>query len=247
MGAIGDDAAPLSGRTIVTTRDEPGELDRLLAEAGALVLHVPLIAIDVDPVAATAAADAIGRDDVTWLVATSQHGARAVASALRERAEVQLAAVGTRTASVLAEAAGRAVDLVPARQTAADLAAVFPDGSGRVLLALGDLADDHLATAIAAKGWTVDVHTVYRTVVQVPDHDVRGAVVGADAVAFASGSAARAWATAIGTATPPIVVAIGPTTADAARSAGVPVTHVADQHDLAGLVATVVAAFDPAS
>ena len=44
--------------------------------------------------------------------------------------------------------------------------------------------------------------------------------LGADAVAFASGSAVEAWVEAIGTRTPPIVCVIGPTTESAAtRSA----------------------------
>ena len=42
---MSDSERPLHGRRVVTTRDEPGELDRLLAEAGADVVHVPLIEI----------------------------------------------------------------------------------------------------------------------------------------------------------------------------------------------------------
>ena len=40
---------PLSGRRIVTTRDQRGRLDTLLASAGADVVHVPLIAITDPP------------------------------------------------------------------------------------------------------------------------------------------------------------------------------------------------------
>lgn len=230
--------APLAGRVVVTTRDQPGRLDRLLAEAGATVLHVPLISIepvrDVD----------LGLADAAWLVVTSQHGAAAVGALVAERPTVRLAAVGTRTAEVLADRAGREIDLVPSRQTAADLVAAFPSGSGRVVAALGDLAGGDLAGGLATLGWSVDTYVVYRTLPRAPEADVRAAVLGADAVAFASGSAASAWAAAIGTATPPVVVAIGPTTARAARAHGVAVTHVAATHDLEGLTAAVVAALD---
>lgn len=232
------DAAPLAGRVVVTTRDQPGRLDRLLAEAGATVLHVPLISIEpIDGVE-------IPFDGAAWLVATSQHGAAAIGAQAARHPAVRLAAVGTRTAEVLAERAGRAVDLVPARQTAADLVAAFPAGTGRVVAALGDLAGPELAVGLTELGWSVDTYIVYRTLPEVPDAEVRGVVLGADAVAFASGSAAAAWAAAIGTVTPPVVVAIGPTTADAARSHGIAVTHVAVTHDLKGLTGAVVAALD---
>lgn len=235
------DAAPLAGRVVVTTRDRPGRLDRLLAEAGATVLHVPLISIE--PIAG---AD-VRVDDAAWLVVTSQHGAEAVGRLAAGRTALRLAAVGTRTAEVLAERSGRAVDLVPSRQTAADLVAAFPAGNGRVVLALGDLASSELADGLSERGWSVDTYVVYRTTPEVPDPDVRAVVLGADAVAFASGSAASGWAAAIGRDTPPVVVAIGPTTADAARACGLAVTHVAATHDLEGLTSAVVAALDDRS
>lgn len=226
--------APLTGRTVVTTRDRPGRLDRLLAAAGAVVLHVPLIAIEPEPTVEVAL------DGADWLVVTSQHGSAAVGALAAQHPRVRLAAVGTRTAEVLGELAGRPVDLVPARSTAADLVDAFPAGSGRVVAALGDLASDELAEGLRNKGWTTDTYVVYRTRAQVPDPDIRSALLAADAVAFASGSAARAWAHAVGTATPPVVVAIGPTTHAAARAAGISVTHVAAAPDLDGLAAAVV-------
>lgn len=228
--------APLAGRVVVTTRDQPGQLDRLLAEAGAVVMHVPLIAIEpLDGVAV----DLAGAD---WLVVTSQHGAAAVGAHAARHPNVRLAAVGTRTAEVLAELAGRTVDLVPERQLAVALLDAFPPGPGRVVAALGDLAPDTLAAGLRAKGWVTDTYVVYRTLPQTPDPEVRAAVLAADAVAFASGSAAGAWAAAIGTDTPPVVVAIGPTTETAAREHGLDVTHVAATHDVPGLVRAVIAA-----
>lgn len=225
---------PLKGRVVVTTRSRPGQLDRLLAEAGATVLHVPLIEIEPIP------GIDVSLDGASWLVATSQHGAAAVGALARAHPEVRLAAVGTRTAEVLADLAGRPVDLVPERQTAADLVAAFPRGEGRVVAAVGDLSPG--VPGLDELGWTVDVYVVYRTHLRPPEPDVRAALLASDAVTFASGSAARAWAAAVGTATPPVVVVIGPTTEDVARELGVPVTHVAATFDVEGLAGAVVEA-----
>ena len=219
---------------IVTTRSEPGQLDRALATLGATVLHVPLISIERLPVAD------LHLSDAAWLVVTSQHGAAAVGGFARQHPLLRLAAVGTRTAAVLSELAGRPVDLVPDRQTAVDLVAAFPEGSGRVVAALGDLAAPTLADGVAAKGWQPDVFVVYRTHLAPVDPDVRAAVLSADAVTFASGSAVSAWVRAIGIDTPPIAVAIGPSTQQVAAAAGVAVTHVAATFDIDGLTAAVV-------
>jgi uroporphyrinogen-III synthase len=83
----------------------------------------------------------------------------------------------------------------------------------------------------------VETVTAYRTV------EVRPAATswdGADALLLASGSAARAWTAAFGTSAPALIVAIGPTTAGAAREAGLKVTAVAADHSLDGLVDALV-------
>ena len=48
------------------------------------------------------------------------------------------------------------------------------------------------------------------------------------------------------TAVPPIVVCIGPVTADTARRLNLRVTAVAEQHDLDGLVSALAATLQPA-
>jgi uroporphyrinogen-III synthase len=79
----------------------------------------------------------------------------------------------------------------------------------------------------------------YATRTRAPRPDERAAALAADAVAFASGSAATAWAEAIGSETPPVVCAIGPTTAAVAERAGLKVTAVAADHSVPGLVELV--------
>lgn len=236
---------PLRGRTVVTTRERRGRLDRRLAVLGADVVHVPLIEILDPPDGGRALADALadlGR--AAWLVVTSKHGARRVAAAAAAHPALRLAAVGTATADVLRRGAGRDVDLVPVRQTAADLLAAMPAPSngGHVVVAQADRADPALAEGLSAAGWSVVAVTAYSTRLRVPSTEERTAALGCDAVAFASGSAVTAWIDAFGPVAPPHVVVIGPTTRAVATAAGLQVTAEAADHNLDGLADAVTTA-----
>lgn len=230
----------------MTTRDEPGRLDSLLAAEGADVIHVPLIEITGPADEGRELDDALGTlDGAAWLVVTSRHGARRVAAAAARHPAVRLAAVGTATARVLERSVGRRVDLVPDRQTAADLVAMMPSHADHaehelVVVAQADRADATLAEGLTARGWTVRAVTAYATRLRMPTPAERAAALRSDALAFASGSAATAWAEAIGSTTPPVVVAIGPTTAAVASDAGLQITHVAADHTVEGLAEAVV-------
>lgn len=234
---------PLSGRRIVTTRDERGRLDSLLAEAGADVIHVPLIAIKDAPDGGAALALALAElGSFEWLVVTSRHGAQRVGPEAERHPSVRLAAVGTRTANELAELAGRRPIVVPSRQTASALVDAMPhavDGGRRVLIVQADRADDVLAAGLGARGFEVTTVVGYSTQLRRPSDRERRAALAADAVAFASGSAALSWADTFGTAAPPVVVAIGETTRDAAVAAGLDVTHVAGDHSVEGLATEI--------
>ncbi len=225
----------LTGMRIVVTREHPGALARLLEERGATMLHVPTVAV-VGPADGGAAlgAELDRLDRYDWLIVTSPSGAERV-GASAAGSSVRLAAVGAATADTLARLAGRPVDLVPPVQRAAALAAEFESiEPALVLLALADRASGELEAALGAAGHSVTRVTAYRTVaarVSAPRP------ASADALLLASGSAAESWAAGYGGWTPPIVVAIGPTTADAAREAGLKVDGVAADHSLTGLVA----------
>jgi uroporphyrinogen-III synthase len=232
---ISPSALPLSGRTIVTTRDEPGALDALLVQLGAEVVHVPLIEIADAPdggEALTAALDRI--DTFDWLVVTSRHGAERVAHAARE-SPIRLAAVGTATAAVLAERSGRPIELVPSVQLATALVDAFPDGQWSVLVAQADRAADTIVAGLRRRGCDVVVCAAYSTRLRMPSDAERARALGADAVAFASGSAVESWVEAIGTCTPPIVCVIGPTTESAATRSRLKVSAVAADHTVEGL------------
>jgi len=244
---------PLAGRRIVTTRDRPGELDRLLAGAGAELIHVPLIEIvDVEGVDAQPLNTAIDElEQFDWLVVTSRHGAARLGVAAAGVPSLRLAAVGTSTASELAMLAGRRVDLVPERQTAADLVAAFPapaiGATNTILVAQADRAQPTLVSGLRERGYRVTAVVAYRTRLRRPSAEQRAAALNADCVAFTSGSAAISWSEAIGPQLPACAVAIGPTTAAVAVKNGLQITHVAADHSIAGLVATISAALSPRS
>ena len=233
-----DALGPLAGLRVLVTRDRPGELGRLLGERGADVVHVPLIeTTDPDDGGAALAAALGSLSDHDWLIVTSAVGAERVGDTAKQHPGVALAAIGTTTASVLADLAGRPIDVVPDRQIAVELAAALNvrlrGEHVRILLAQADRAPDTLADLLRAAGHDVTVVTAYSTQLRAPDPTLLDDI---DALVLASGSAATSWVAALGTDAPPVVVAIGPTTAQVARELGLKVSAVAVEYSLAGLV-----------
>lgn len=233
-------SAALLGRRIVVTRERPGRLAALLESRGATVVHVPLIAV-VEPddggrELAGTLADLAAYD---WLVVTSAAGAERVGDAAAAVPAVALAAVGTATAGVLAERAGRQVDLVPDVALGSALGEAFVAANPvpqRVLVAHADRARGDVAAILRAHGHDVTTVVAYRTINRVPEPAEHRAVDSADAVVFASASAVDGWVRAFGTSTPPVAVAIGPVTADNATRLGLKLSGVAADHSLDGLV-----------
>lgn len=229
---------PLAGRRVVVTRssEQAGTLAERLVARGAEPVVVPLVRIErVDEEAARLTA--LDLTGVAWVVVTSPNGAAALCDALGSRSGAgRVAAVGSTTAAALRDR-GWPVDLVPERQSGADLVAAMPAGPGDVVVVQAEGAEPTVVEGLAAKGWAVSVVRAYRTVPVVPADDARAAALTADALLLASGSAARSWHAAFGSEVPPLVVAIGPQTADAARSVGLRIDAVAEDHSLDGLVA----------
>ena len=229
----------LHGRRVVVTRSsaQAGSLAGLLRDAGAEPVVVPLVEQVAEPEAAARLA-ALDPTSFDWLVVTSPNGANAYVAA-QQRAPADVAAVGATTASALL-AGGVVATLVPARQSAAGLLAEFPAGPGSVLLVQAVDAEPTMAAGLAAAGWDVTAIAPYRTVPALPSAGLQLAALSADAVLFASGSAVSAWVQVFGTSTPPIVVAIGPQTAAAARGFDLKISLVATDHSLQGLVDALV-------
>jgi uroporphyrinogen-III synthase len=242
-------SSPLDGVSVVVTRERRGELAQLLEAQGATVIHVPLIAVVEPDDGGAALAERLDRlDRYDWLVVSSPAGAERVGAAVAANRALRTAAVGSTTASVLARLAGRAVDLVPQRQTAHDLVAAFADAVDspqRMCAALGDRAGPDLVGGLRTLGHDVDVVTAYKTVPVEIDDAARERIAVADGMLFASGSAVDTWVNAAGSQlaelTPPITVGIGPTTSRRAEESGLKLCRIAADHSLMGLVDELVA------
>jgi len=249
---------PLAGLTVLVprARGQAADFSALLRERGAEPLEVPTI--EIRPVASTADLDravadlAAGRFD--WVVLTSVNGV----AALRDRVEAlghgpdvvgagtaKVAAVGPATEAAL-RGWGVTPDLVPEVATTAALGQAFPpaSGGGRVLLARADLANPELAVILRGKGWEPVEVVAYHTVpVGTLDPSARRRLDGGevDWVAFTASSTVEGFLRGYG-GPPPAgvrVAAIGPVTADTARSAGIRVAATATDHTIGGLVAAI--------
>jgi uroporphyrinogen-III synthase len=233
-------AGPLVGRKVVITRaaEQADDLVELLRHAGAEPVVVPLVAIEpIEPEVSRLLS--LQPNDFDWLVVTSPNGARAF-TAVHATAPAHVAAVGSATSAVLSEH-GVTVEFVPRRQNAAGLLAELPaDVAGSVLLVQAEAAAPTVGEGLRARNLQVTAVTPYRTVPVRPPASLQLAALSADAVLFASGSAARAWLAVFGTSTPALVVSIGPSTTAAVEAFGLKVNLEAADHSLSGLVAVLV-------
>jgi uroporphyrinogen-III synthase len=204
-------------RVIVTRpRAQAGPLVARLEERGHVVVECPLIEIERT---SDAPVDGAGYD---WLIVTSPNGADEIAR--RGRNLPRVAAVGPGTAERLREH-GIEPDFVPRTSSQDGLLAEFPRPAGRVLFAAAEGARRGPIDALGA-----DFVPLYRTRLLMPEPP------DGDVVVLASGSAARAYAAAGGSAR---AVTIGPETTRVAQAAGLTVAGEAATHDLDGLVDAV--------
>jgi len=234
--------APLAGRRVVVTRprEHAGPLVRELEQHGAEAPVVPLIA--VEPLADDGELRRLlERGDHDWIVFTSANAVRACAPLL-SHVRARFAAVGPATASSLREL-GLEPAFVPDRFEAGRIAqGLEPLEGARVLLPQSEIAEPTLAGELQRRGAAVDAVDAYRTVPREPADAERSVLRDADAILLASGSAARSLAR-FGEVGGALVVCIGPTTAGAAREAGLEVGLVADEATAQGMIAAVVSYF----
>jgi uroporphyrinogen-III synthase len=257
--------APLSlaGRRIAVTRAASPDdaLSARLAALGAEVLEFPAIAIA--PPADLAPLDAALSDlaSIDWIAFASANAVeRTVGRAaelgvpLAALARPRLAAVGKATAAALA-ARLRPPDLLPdAARGDALAAALAGEARGRRVLApRAEEGRPELVDGLAAAGADVIAPAAYRTVAAAPaslaplgDLLARGSV---DAVVFASPSAVRSVVAAVGVdrLARAALAAIGPTTADALRAAGLTVAAQPARSDGASLADAVARTLGPSA
>jgi uroporphyrinogen III methyltransferase/synthase len=100
-----------------------------------------------------------------------------------------------------------------------------------------------LPDGLGARGYTVEVLPVYRTVTAIPDPDALARVRSGDvaAITFTSSSTVRNFVDVVGPLPDPQprVVSIGPVTSQTARDLGLRVDAEADEHTIPGLVVAV--------
>jgi uroporphyrinogen-III synthase len=201
-----------------------------LSQAGAIPVLYPTIVVAPPPSWQPLDAAWARLDAYDWLLFTSANAARVALSRCpsevvwTQRARPRVAAVGAETARFLSTA-GLRVDLVPGESNQEGLVAAWrdlPPGT-RILFPQSSGAREVLATSFRERGIIIDtvVASVTHPIANLPELPLF------DAAVFASPSALRAVSDRHGASalSAKNVVAIGPSTAAAAVTLGIQVTH----------------------
>lgn len=258
------DRSPLFGKRILVTRPaaQAGEFAQQLWEAGAEPILAPTIAIGPPDDPSSAATAVAHVRDYTWIVFTSRNGVDAFFAMLQGGAKasgpagdahargphdaralggVKVAAIGPATAAALA-AHGIAADFVPetyVNEAVAEGLVRRTEAGERLMLFRAQEARAVFATILRSVGRTVDVVSAYRTR-YVDDPELRAKAERADVVTFTSASTVHGFIHNVADAPAVLahatVAAIGPITAEAARSAGIRVDIVAEDSTVDALM-----------
>lgn len=251
---------PLFGQVIGLTRDGDDDASfEALERMGAALHHVPLTRQRMTDKLAVLT-EVLSRRPISFtdLVFTSRNGVRAFRQAMddagvdaRRLAGVQTWAVGPSTAAAMKELLALSADEVPERATAEGLVALakkvgvsglhflFPAAAG---------ARRVLPDGLAKLDASVFEIPVYETVPEpsAPARLLTALEEGLTLLTVASPSGVNALAAALDLAGIPRthipVAAIGPTTAEAARGAGLDVAVVPERFNLEALAEAIVAA-----
>lgn len=246
---------PLAGKRVVITRPphQAAPFAERLRALGAEPLIVPLVTIrpPTDPAPLEAALRDLERFD--WVIFTSANAVEAVCEKLDELGLTlkwpPVAVIGPATGKAL-QGYGLSPALMPATHIAEALFEALRQhttlAGARVFLPQADRARPVLADLLRSAGAEVCAVMAYCTV---SSQDVTFSWPDdADAVTFTSASAVQSFAAlfdnpaqTLGRA---MVACIGPATAQAAHSLGLPVHAVAQSHTIDGLIAALAALFD---
>lgn len=248
----------LFGKTIMVTRarEQASELTQKFAERGARVLEVPMIKIK--PVKNLKPVDAHIKNmrHFDWIIFTSVNGAqifmeRVFKSGQDSRlfAHTKIACIGDKTAEALMPYGLRA-DKVPSEFISEKLAGSFSrdDVRGKnILLARAKEARDVLPVELKKRGACVTILSLYETLPETLDKNKIQTIMdenSVDCITFASSSTAKNFMSVFKNngkklAQKACVACIGPVTADTCRKLGLPVTLVAKQHTIDGLVESI--------
>lgn len=247
----------LKGRHVLLTRPEGSSAAwrSALEAAGARVDELPLIAVrhEADQAVLREVLDGIG--EYEWIVFTSANGVRGFFERFLERytdirsvGGVRFACVGPATATAL-RAFHLDSDLTPREADGVALARTLMTEHDvehqKVLVVSGNLASDDVPRLLSEQGHAiVDKLLVYST----GERDVSSLKAaeafrreGADLLVFASPSAVESFLHQAASlrlepgARQPVAVAVGPTTAEAMRRAGIPVGAIAAKASAEGI------------
>lgn len=253
--------APLTGRRIALTRPAASSADwRTRLEAlGAEVVALPLIQVSKDVNLETLAEVLTELGSYEWLIFTSANGVRyffeefiRVHEDIRALGLVRIAVVGEATAHAVRELRLR-VDLQPKKASAEELARTLIEreamDSAKVLVVTGNRNREELVDKLHEARTIVDRLVVYKT----EETDLTADPVaadfrakGADAILFASPSAAQSFFDQAGSlklaakARRPLAGSIGPTTTTTMKQLGLPVDFEAADPSLESLVAALI-------
>jgi uroporphyrinogen-III synthase len=257
---------PLAGRRVVVTRtrEQASVLAQRISSLGATVIELPVIRITKEVSKETLSDVMLEFGSYDWLVFTSANGVRyffeeflRLFDDIRALGLVRIAAIGDGTAGGLADLHLR-IDCQPKKATAGALAdeliASETVENEKILVVTGNLNRDTLLTRLEGAGAIVDSLQVYKT--EKADLSGDGAAAdfrlhGADAILFASSSAAEAYvdqgkavALAPG-ALRPLAGSIGPQTSERMRACGIGVDFEAKEPGFDGLIEALVRRLPP--
>ncbi len=251
---------PLTGIRVLITRPRGSgdDLREALEGRGVIVVEVPALEIqppdDLSPLDSALAQ----LDHYHWIAFTSRNAVDFFLTRAEERrvampAPLRVAALGPSTAGFLGQR-GMSVNCMPEEATAASLAREMARAGVagcRVLIPCGDRSRPDLPDALRAAGAEVTAIVAYRTAaVETDDRKkLAAALTGGqvDVVALASPSALEGIDAVLEGNLQPLrdvrLVCIGPTTAEAVRSAGLVPAATANPHTAAGLAAAIAGLF----
>jgi uroporphyrinogen III methyltransferase/synthase len=250
---------PLFGLRVLVTRsrEQSSSFVRSLRELGAAPIELP--AIDIQPTEHLETLDAAlhSLSSFDWVVFTSANGVRATMGRLlnsgndvRVLGNTRICAIGPATERAL-RSYGLLADVMPAKfisnAIVQELGAVGIN-QARIALFRSDLAPTEIVDGLDELGASVESFVAYKTV-PAPHRaeELRGLLdrCEIDVLTFTSSSTVANFMSAVGEERAVVVrnipsICIGPTTAEAARNAGLHVESVASDYTVEGLVSAVV-------
>lgn len=254
-------SSPLLGRRIAVTRarEQTPELATKLTALGAEVVELPLIKISKNIALQTLADVLLELGSYDWIVFTSPNGVRyffeeflRLFDDIRSLGLLRFACVGEGTGRFIRQYHIK-VECQPPVATAESLAdALIATGSlknAKVIVITGNLNRDTLVSRLEAAGAIVDQLQVYQTEKTDLTHDPAAAdfrLRGADAILFASSSAAQSFADQAAAlalspgAKRPLAGSIGEQTSETMKAAGIPIDFAAKTPSMDALVEALV-------